>query len=100
LQAPRHLSTATVDALLDAPDQQTPLGRRDYALLLFLARTGARVSEAIGVDAADLRLDRPTVGRGRRRVQDHHADGALSRREQPGRFSRNPTFSRLGIYRL
>lgn len=59
LQAPRHLSPAAVDAILNAPDQQTPLGRRDYTLLLFLSRTGARVSEAIGVDSADLRLDRP-----------------------------------------
>ena len=28
-------------------------------MLLFLARTGARVSEALGVDACDLQLDRP-----------------------------------------
>ena len=34
-------------------------GRRDRTLLLFLARTGARVSEAIGVNAGDLQLDRP-----------------------------------------
>lgn len=59
LRAPRHLSTSAVDALLHAPDQHTLRGRRDYALLLLLARTGARVSEAIGVDAADLQLDRP-----------------------------------------
>jgi integrase/recombinase XerD len=59
LTAPRHLSATAIDTLLNAPDQQTALGRRDYALLLFLARTGARVSEAIGVNAADLRLDRP-----------------------------------------
>jgi site-specific recombinase XerD len=59
LKAPRHLSAPVINALLDAPDQQTPLGCRDYTLLLFLARTGARVSEAIGVDAADLQLDRP-----------------------------------------
>jgi len=59
LKAPRHLSASEVDTLLDAPNRQTVSGRRDYALLLFLARTGARVSEAIAVDAADLRLDRP-----------------------------------------
>ena len=59
LEAPRHLSACEIDSLLDAPDRQTALGRRDYALLLFLARTGARVSEAIGVDAADLHLARP-----------------------------------------
>ena len=40
----------------------------------------------------------PAVGRGRRRVQDHRADGALSRRGSrapSGGFSRGPTFSRL-----
>lgn len=59
LRAPRSLCASDVDALLDAPDQRSAQGRRDYALLLFLARTGARVSEAIGVDASDLRLERP-----------------------------------------
>lgn len=54
-----HLSRGEVDALIDAPDQQTARGRRDRTLLLFLARTGARVSEAIGVNAGDLQLDRP-----------------------------------------
>ena len=57
IKAPRHLDPAEVQALLEAPDQQAPRGRRDHALLFFLVRTGARVSEAIGVDAADLRLD-------------------------------------------
>jgi len=70
LQAPRHLSAPAVDALLNAPDQQTAAGRRDYTLLLFLARTGARVSEASGIDAADLRLGRPPhvllCGKGRK----------------------------------
>jgi site-specific recombinase XerD len=55
----RHLSERELAALLDSPNVQTPRGRRDRALLLFLARTGARVSEALGVDAVDLRLDRP-----------------------------------------
>jgi integrase/recombinase XerD len=59
LKAPRYLSPSEIDSLLDAPDRQTALGRRDYTLLLFLARTGARVSEAIGVDSADLHLARP-----------------------------------------
>lgn len=59
LKAPRHLTPSQVDSLLDAPDKRTILGRRDYAFLLFLARTGARVSEVIGVDAADLCLIRP-----------------------------------------
>jgi site-specific recombinase XerD len=70
LQAPRHLSTTAIDALLDTADQQSAIGRRDYAFLLFLARTGARVSEAVAVDAADVRLTRPAQvllrGKGRK----------------------------------
>lgn len=53
----RYLSRAELDALLDAPSKNSPLGRRDRVLLLFLARTGARVSEALGVEAADLSLN-------------------------------------------
>ncbi|RWG75721.1 tyrosine-type recombinase/integrase, partial [Mesorhizobium sp.] len=46
-------------------------GRPDRAFLLFLARTGARVSEATGVNANDLQLERPHPqvllrGKGRR----------------------------------
>jgi len=52
-----YLSIAELDALIDGPNQSSPRGRRDRALLLFLARTGARVSEALGVEAADLSLD-------------------------------------------
>jgi site-specific recombinase XerD len=59
IEVTHHLSGAEVDAVIDAPDQGTPRGRRDRTLLLFLARTGARVSEAIGVNADDLQLDRP-----------------------------------------
>ena len=66
-----YLQRRELNALIDAPDQRTPRGRRDRALLLFLARTGARVSEALAVDICDLRLDcqRPQVllrGKGRK----------------------------------
>lgn len=54
---PRYLSRADLDAILDAPSKSSPRGRRDHVLLLFLARTGARISEALGVEAADLSLD-------------------------------------------
>jgi integrase/recombinase XerD len=52
-----YLSRAELDALIKAPNPQSSRGRRDRALLLFLARTGARISEALCVDAADLSLD-------------------------------------------
>jgi integrase/recombinase XerD len=66
-----HLARQEFDALVDAPDQRTPRGRRDRTLLLFLGRTGARVSEALGVNACDVQLDRtrPQVllrGKGRK----------------------------------
>lgn len=48
-----------MQAVLAAPDQATASGRRDYALLLFLYNTGARVQELADIRAADLQLGRP-----------------------------------------
>lgn len=45
--------------ILNSPNTNTLTGRRDYALLHFLARTGARVSEAIDVRPADIRFQKP-----------------------------------------
>ena len=64
-------TNAEVDAIVAAPNQMTPRGRRDRVFLLFLARTGARVSEATGVNANDLHLERGRAqvllhGKGRR----------------------------------
>lgn len=54
-----YLRQDELKVLLDAPDRTTPLGRRDHCLILFLARTGARVSESCDIDAADLHLEWP-----------------------------------------
>jgi len=54
-----YLTREELEVLLNVPDRSSRQGRRDYALLLFMAQTGARVSEVVGVNASDLRLNRP-----------------------------------------
>ncbi len=54
-----YLEKHEIDALLAIADQQTPRGRRDYALLLFLYNTGARASEAASLTIKDLTLVTP-----------------------------------------
>jgi site-specific recombinase XerD len=51
-----------MDALLDAPDRSTTLGRRDHALLLFLYNSGARAEEAASLTVGDLTLQEKQNG--------------------------------------
>jgi len=55
-----YIRQPDLEAILTAPDRSKPQGRRDHALLLFLTRTGARVSEAIGLNVGDLTLEWPS----------------------------------------
>ena len=65
-----YLEPEEARAVIAAVDRRVPNGNRDYALLLFLYNTGARVSEALAVRAGDLRLERPRqvrlLGKGRK----------------------------------
>ena len=54
-----YLEPEEARAVIAAVDRRSRYGERDHALLLFLYNTGARVSEALGLRAGDLRLDRP-----------------------------------------
>jgi integrase/recombinase XerD len=54
---PKFLSVEEVDTLLAQPDTSRPLGLRDRALIELLYATGMRVSELVGVRAADLHLE-------------------------------------------
>ena len=51
-----YLEKPEMDALLQAPDQQTEQGKRDYTLLLFIYNTGARADEVAQLTIADLNL--------------------------------------------
>ncbi|HLA35587.1 MAG TPA: site-specific tyrosine recombinase XerD [Rhodocyclaceae bacterium] len=54
---PKTLSEINVEALLNAPDIETPLGLRDKAMLEVLYATGLRVSELVGLRLFDISLN-------------------------------------------
>jgi integrase/recombinase XerD len=54
---PKFLSLEEVDTLIAQPDITTVRGLRDRAMIELLYATGLRVSELVGVRAADLHLD-------------------------------------------
>jgi integrase len=62
------LTDPELQALLDAPDLSTWIGRRDHAMILLAAQTGLRASELIGRD-----LRRPAARD--RRSRQHRRQG-------------------------
>jgi len=70
--APKHLTVAEVQRLLSLPDIETPVGRRDNAVLMLLYNTGLRVGELCALSREDVRLPAEdwgalqVVGKGRR----------------------------------
>jgi integrase/recombinase XerC len=55
VRMPAHLSEGDMDALLDAPPD-SPLGRRDRAILELFYASGLRLSELVGLDIDDANL--------------------------------------------
>lgn len=94
---PKHLTPAEVDGVLGACTQDTSIGRRDYAILLLLARLGLRASEvrALQLDDIDWRAGEILV-RGKGRAHDRmplpmdvgHAVATYLRRDRPRCASR------------
>src|SRR5260370_6751062 len=112
------LTRTEMEAMLAVPDRKTSRGRREYALLLFLYNTGARVSEATQLKVRDLNFGR---GRGGHDLATLHGKGGKTRQcplwpepdgvlanevldraaDAPVFVSRLGTqFTRFGIYRL
>jgi integrase/recombinase XerD len=112
------LTRAEMEAMLAVPDRKTSQGRREYALLLFLYNTGARVSEATQLKVRDLKFGRSNGGHD---LATLHGKGGKMRQcplwpeteralakevldreaEAPVFVSRLGTqFTRFGVYRL
>lgn len=52
---PTFLTPEQQEALIAATDRSTPTGRRDYAILLLLARLGLRANEIVALELSDIR---------------------------------------------
>jgi len=66
---PNHLAVDEMSALLSAPDNSAPLGRRDQAILELFYASGLRLSELVGLDLDDVNLSGRVVrvlGKGRK----------------------------------
>ena len=57
LRVPKTLSEFQVEALLDAPDTETPLGLRDRTMLELMYASGLRVSELVGLSLLNVGLN-------------------------------------------
>jgi integrase/recombinase XerD len=65
------LSRQEMQAIIDAPDTETWAGQRDRTFFALLYNTGARISEALALQVADVHLDRSAYvmfrGKGRKK---------------------------------
>ncbi|WP_292304970.1 tyrosine-type recombinase/integrase [Mesorhizobium sp.] len=109
-----YLEKPEMDTLLAQPDRRTPLGNRDYALLLFLYNSGARADEAAKLIVDNLQLGRQSSvrlhGKGNkfRSCPLWPATATTLSRLVEGRSKRDPVFlnrvnlplTRFGIHRL
>ena len=66
---PKFLPIDQVQRVLEGCDRKTPRGRRDYAILMLLARLGLRAGEVVALTLDDIRWDTGEIavqGKGRR----------------------------------
>ena len=79
IRMPAHLSEREMNELVDAP-AETPLGRRDHAILELFYASGLRLSELVGLDLDDVNLSGRMVrvlGKGRKeRIVPFNASAA------------------------
>ena len=71
-ELPKHLPHDQIQKVLDSCDRKTAIGKRDYALLLLLARLGLRAGEVVALTLHDIDWDAGLItvkGKGKRVVQ-------------------------------
>ena len=71
-EIPKYLSHEDVERLLQYVDQTTDIGRRDFAVLLLLARLGLRAGEIVTLSLDDIDWEAGVItlrGKGRRQDQ-------------------------------
>jgi integrase/recombinase XerD len=116
---PTVLGPQSVDRLLDTPDRESTLGRRDRAALETLYATGCRASEVVGLRPGDLDLEGGSarcIGKGDKErivplgARAREALGAYLKRDRPvlvaGRVGLSTVFitrrarplSRIGLW--
>ena len=88
---PTFLGHREADRLLDAPDDSTPLGMRDKAILELLYGCGVRLAEIHGMNISDINFGQRSIlvrGKGnkeRETLYGHPAEDALTRYLNEGR---------------
>ncbi len=94
---PKYISDSEVELILASCDRSKPAGRRDYAILLLLARLGLRAGEVAGLELGDVDWrsgEIRVLGKGLRRdrmplvPEVGEALVAYSRRDRPRSSSR------------
>jgi site-specific recombinase XerD len=71
-KVPKFLPAEQIQQILDSCDRQTVTGKRDYAILLLLARLGLRAGEVVGLTLDDFDWEAGLVtvrGKGKRVAQ-------------------------------
>jgi site-specific recombinase XerD len=101
-QTIEYLEDNEVAAVLKSIDRHSRNGARDYALLLFLYNTGARVQEVVDLKLADVRLQIPfqvkLCGKGRKErlcplwPESVEALAAYFSSRKPALFENSPAF--------
>lgn len=90
-----NLPSASVEALITSCDPSVPLGARDRAILLLIARHGLRASDVISLQICQLLWSKGTVrvaGRNRLEVE-------LPLAQEVGDASRASMFAEIAILR-